>query len=66
MPEARLEDRFQKMLDRALHDAIGDSRNAQGSEFPFAWLGNPFPATRTGRPSATQLVAKPIKKDLAP
>jgi hypothetical protein len=43
MPELRLEDWLQNILDRGLHDAISDRRNAQGSEFPrFPRLGNQF------------------------
>jgi hypothetical protein len=41
MPKLRLEDWLQNILDRGLHDAISDRRNAQGSEFPwFPRLGN--------------------------
>src|SRR5262245_12062662 len=35
VPELRLEDRLQDVLDRGLNDAIGDRRNAQGSELPW-------------------------------
>jgi hypothetical protein len=41
MPELRLEDWLQNILDRGLNHAISDRRNAQGSVFPrFPRLGD--------------------------
>ncbi len=45
MPEGRLEDRLQKVLDRALDDAVAHGRNAQGTELPWlARLWDQLPA----------------------
>jgi hypothetical protein len=45
VPEIRLEDRLQKILHRALYDAVTHGRNAQGAEFPwFSRLGDKLPA----------------------
>ena len=47
VPELRLEDRLQKLLDRALYNAVRYSWNSQGSELPWlAWLGDQLPPAR--------------------
>ena len=49
MPESRLEQRLQKLLDRALYHAVGDRGNPQGSELPrFARLGDELASARAG------------------
>src|ERR1700739_3441224 len=49
-PELSFKDRFQKVLDRALYNAILDGRNTQRPEFSrFPWLGNQL-APRGARP----------------
>ncbi len=67
VPECCLENRLQKVLDRALNDAVGDGGNTQGSELPwFARLGDQLPAARAWSiPSHPQVVAKPSEEDLA-
>ena len=67
MPKRRLEDRLQQVLDRTLHEAIGDSGNAQRSEFPrLARLWNPLPAARARlKPSGPQVVTKLLQETLA-
>lgn len=67
VPERGLEDRLQQVLDRPLHEAVGDSGNAQGSELPrFTRLWNPLPAARARLiPSRSQVVTKPLQESLA-
>jgi hypothetical protein len=68
MPEVRFEDRLQKVLDRALYDAISDSGNPEESELPrLARLGNQLSSARTRSiPARPQVVAKLNEKGLAP
>lgn len=67
VPERCLEDRLQQVLDRTLHEAIGDSRNAQRPVLPrLARLWNPLPATRARSiPSRPQVVTKLLQESLA-
>jgi hypothetical protein len=47
VPEGRLEDRLQKVLHRALYDAVAYGRDAQGAKLPwFARFGDELPAGR--------------------
>src|SRR3954451_11574842 len=66
MPESRLENRLQKVLHRALYNAVTHGRNAQGSEFPgFARLRNEFPAGWTRLiPALPQVVTEVFEERL--
>jgi hypothetical protein len=67
VPERCLEDRLQQVLDRTLHEAISDGRNAQRSELPrLTRLRNPLPAARHRLiPSDPQVVTKLLQESLA-
>jgi hypothetical protein len=66
MPEPRLEDRFQNILDRALHHAITHCRDTQGSELPWlARFWDKFPSRRTRLiPAALQVALELFKEQL--
>jgi hypothetical protein len=66
MPETRLEDRLQKILYRALNNAVTHGRYAQGAELPwFARLRDEFPARWVRLiPATAQVVAEVFDKRL--
>jgi hypothetical protein len=68
MPELRFEDRLQKVLNRALHDAVRDGGDTQGSELPrLAGLGDQLPSARARPiPARPQTVANLNEKGFAP
>jgi len=64
VPKLSLEDRLQDLLDRSLNDAVLDSRNPQGPEFPwFASLRDQFaPAGARAVAAVPQFLSEPGHK----